>query len=247
MPQKLNSEFNYRYQVIGLTPWAKIQTLRGFLYGRKRAAALEKVQELKIKAKRAELEYMKKNGALEHVILNLEAEIMEIESALDEAYEAYRLNEEEIKILEKLLAELYEIAEPTRLHHPDGTPYTDEEMFEANAANEFTAMIGRKMYAEIIATGRPTPATLENAMSNPHTFQALKQVGLIPKETKLLLPSVDPTNIYMLPVDSENFVTQEQKNPHLYLLESKNNFTSLNYCDPKEQKEKELINRSGDN
>ena len=35
---KLNSEFNYRYQVIGETVWAKIQTLHGFLDGRLRAA-----------------------------------------------------------------------------------------------------------------------------------------------------------------------------------------------------------------
>lgn len=221
MPQKFNSEFNYRYQVIGLTPWAKLQTLQGFLYGRKRAAALEKIGAIKLEAKKAELEHLKRNKALEHVIMNLEAEIMEIESAAKETYEAFRLNDQEIEILEKLIAELYEICEPTRLKHPDGTPYTDEEMFEVNAANEFTAMIGRKMYAEIIATGRPSPATLENAMSNPYTFQALKDVGLIPKDAKLLLPSADPTNIYMLPVDSVNFETQ--KDPYLYLLGKKEN------------------------
>ena len=48
---KLNSEFNYRYQVIGETVWAKIQTLHGFLDGRLRAAVLEEVAELKYKAK----------------------------------------------------------------------------------------------------------------------------------------------------------------------------------------------------
>ena len=31
MAQKFNSEFNYRYQVIGCTPWEKIKTLKGFL------------------------------------------------------------------------------------------------------------------------------------------------------------------------------------------------------------------------
>ncbi len=51
MASNLNSEFNYRYQVIGSTPWEKLKTLKGFLEGRKRAAALEKVAELKHKAK----------------------------------------------------------------------------------------------------------------------------------------------------------------------------------------------------
>ena len=56
MPVKLNTEFNYRTQVIGETPWEKIKTLRGFLEGRLRAAALEKVAELKYKAKLIEFE-----------------------------------------------------------------------------------------------------------------------------------------------------------------------------------------------
>ena len=43
MASNLNSEFNYRYQVIGSTPWEKIKTLQGFLVGRKRAAVLEGV------------------------------------------------------------------------------------------------------------------------------------------------------------------------------------------------------------
>jgi hypothetical protein len=29
MPAKFNSEFNYRYQVVGETPWEKIKTLLG--------------------------------------------------------------------------------------------------------------------------------------------------------------------------------------------------------------------------
>ena len=47
MSSKLNSEFNYRYQVIGETPWEKIFQLQNFLEGRVRAAALEEVSELK--------------------------------------------------------------------------------------------------------------------------------------------------------------------------------------------------------
>ena len=61
MPTKLNSEFNYRYQVEGNTPWEKIKTLKGFLEGRVRAAALEQVAELKYQAKLEEIEHLKIN------------------------------------------------------------------------------------------------------------------------------------------------------------------------------------------
>ena len=37
MASKLNTEFNYRYQVIGDTAWEKIKTLKGFLEGRVRS------------------------------------------------------------------------------------------------------------------------------------------------------------------------------------------------------------------
>ena len=55
MASKLNTEFNYRYQVIGDTAWEKIKTLQGFLVGRVRAAVLEEVSELKYQAKLAKL------------------------------------------------------------------------------------------------------------------------------------------------------------------------------------------------
>jgi hypothetical protein len=51
MASNLNSEFNYRYQVIGNTPWEKLKTLQGFLVGRNRAAVLEEVAALKYQAK----------------------------------------------------------------------------------------------------------------------------------------------------------------------------------------------------
>lgn len=196
MPAKLNTEFNYRYQVIGETPWEKIKTLKGFLEGRKRAAVLETVSELKYRAKVAELEHLKEIGALKHMILNLEAEILELDSFRVTEKEAYELNRQEIAIIEKLLKELYEIAEPTRI-----LGYTDEEMFEENAANEFTAMIGREIHAEILANGRPSPAKLRNAMSNPHTWDALKQIGLIPEQAQLLIPNSNPKVIELKPVD----------------------------------------------
>ena len=51
MAQKFNSEFNYRYQVIGNTPWERIKTLKGFLEGRIRALAGEEVHKVRSKAK----------------------------------------------------------------------------------------------------------------------------------------------------------------------------------------------------
>ena len=187
MAVKLNTEFNYRYQVIGDTPWEKIKTLKGFLEGRVRAAVLEEVCQLKYKSKLAKLKRLENESGLEEDILELKAEIMETESHQQTAHEAYRLNEAEIVIINKLLKELYVIAEPTRIKG-----HTDEEMFEANAANEFTVNIGREIQAEMIANGRPSAAKIRNAMSNPHTWNALKSVGLIPKEPKILEGHINP-------------------------------------------------------
>ena len=181
MASNLNSEFNYRYQVIGSTPWEKIKTLKGFLEGRKRAEALERVAELKHQAKLEEMKHLKQMAALPHVILTLEAEIIELESTLEDTAHAFALNKQELIIIRKLLAELYEIVEPTRI-----PGYTDDQMFEANANNEFTVTIGREIQAEIIANGRPSPAKLLNAMSNPETLESLKLIGFLPKETFLL-------------------------------------------------------------
>jgi hypothetical protein len=188
MASNLNSEFNYRYQVIGSTPWEKIKTLQGFLMGRKRAAVLEEVAALKHQAKIEEIKHLKEVPALPHILLNLQAELIEAESFLEDQEHAFKLNRKEIQILEKLLAELYAEVEPTRLKHEDGTPYTDDEMFEANANYEFTVTVGRELQSEIIANGRPSPAKLLNAMSNPQTLEALKLIGLVPKETVLLAP-----------------------------------------------------------
>jgi len=186
MASNLNSEFNYRYQVIGSTPWEKLKTLKGFFVGRKRAAVLEDVAELKYQAKLEELKHLKEINALPHIILNLQAEILEINSHLDDQRHAFELNRKEITILEKLINEIYVEVEPTRLKHEDGTPYTDDEMFEANANYEFTVTIGREIQSEIIANGRPSPAKLLNAMSNPQTLETLKYLGLVPKEVIML-------------------------------------------------------------
>lgn len=193
MPSKLNSEFNYRTQVIGETPWEKIKTLQGFLEGRYRAKALEEVGAKKFAAKKAKLEHLKKTSNLEHEILELEAEILELESVQESMKQAYKLNLDEIEILKKLLAELYEIAEPTRLEG-----YTDEMMFEFNAANEFTVWVAKEIHAEILAQGHPSPAKIRNAMSSPQAWQALQEIGLVPKETPIL-GNDDPSNIQLIP------------------------------------------------
>lgn len=207
MASKLNTEFNYKYQVIGETVWEKIKTLKGFLVGRKRAAVLEQVQLLKTRAKLAKLKWLESNGGHEHEILELKADIIEVQSFEADQAEAWELNRQEIAILENLIAQCYEIAETTRI-----PGYTDEQMFEANAANEFTAMIGKEMYAEILANGRPSPAKLHNAMSNPHTWNALKKIGLIPQESILLSPSNDPKQIGFTNTPVLEIPTEEKHN-----------------------------------
>ena len=190
MASPLNTEFNYRYQVIGSTPWEKLKTLKGFLEGRKRAAALEEVSKLKYEAKLAELEYLQETNAPKHQILNLQAEIVEIESVQEDQAHAFELNRTEIKILERLISELYEECEQTRI-----LGYTDDQMFEANAATEFAVTVLREIQAEIIANGRPSPAKLLNAMSNPVSLSGLKQLGIIPEETYLLGTKDSPLQI----------------------------------------------------
>ena len=105
MPSKFNSEFNYRYQVMGNTPWAKIKILRGFLEGRERAAVLEEAAHLNHGALIAELTYLKTTGAPEHETMRLQAKILESESGMMILDEAYEMNRTEIEILNKLLAE----------------------------------------------------------------------------------------------------------------------------------------------
>lgn len=207
MPSKLNSEFNYRYQVIGETVWEKIKTLQGFLEGRIRASKLEEVSIIRFKSQKAKLEYLKtKPDTPEYEILELEASIKETESFGDPSY-AFELNRQEIEILQKLLAEYYEIAEPTRI-----PGYTDEQMFEINAANEFTAVIGKEIYAEILANGRPSPAKIRNAMSNPVTWNVLKGLGLIPKDSFLLESSADPLKVELKQSEIKSITNESSSN-----------------------------------
>ena len=193
MPVKFNTEFNYRYQVIGETVWEKIKTLKGFLEGRERAAETEEIADLKYEARKAKLQYLEENNGLRYEILELKAEILEIESHRKIHDEMYDINHQEIEILHKLLKECYDIAEPTRI-----PGFTDEQMFEANAANEFTAMIGKEIYTEILATGHASPAKIRNAMSNPATWNALMKIGLLPSGARYLEGSPDPLKIELV-------------------------------------------------
>lgn len=185
MATTLNTEFNYRYLVEGETIWAKIKTLQGFWEGRVRAACLERVGELKHQAQVAQLRHLRETHAPDHEILTVEAELLELDSHTPAVTEAFELNRGEIKLLERLLEEAHAVAEPTRI-----LGYTDQQMFEANAANEFTAMMAKEIQAEVIANGRPSPAKIRNAMRFPSTWQTLQTLGLVPKD--VLVFGTDP-------------------------------------------------------
>lgn len=190
MPSKSMSEFEYRHLSRGLTIWEKLRELERYLVTKRRAAKQQAVDEKRSLAKRAKLKHLKENSGLEHEILELEADILVEESFAEEAAELYNLNLEEIALLERLVAEARGIAEHTRI-----PGYTDEQMFDANAANEYTAGMVKKLQADFIATGCLNPVTLKDAMLVPQTFVALKQLGYLPPDTGFLLPSNDPMKI----------------------------------------------------
>ena len=187
MPSKFNSEFNYKYQVMGCTPWERIKILKGFLEGRIRAVALEEVSHLQHDALLAEMAFLKTTGAPEHEQMRLQAKVVESVSHMVIIDEAYELNRQEIEILNRLLAECYEMAEPTRIEG-----YSDEEMFEVNASHEFAVLTMREMQSEIVANGRPSPATVLHAMNNPHVLTAILQSGLLPADAIPLLTGNAP-------------------------------------------------------
>jgi hypothetical protein len=222
MPSKLNSEFNYRYQVLGNTPWEKIKILKGFLEGRIRAVALEEVSHLKHAAKVAEFEHLKATDAPKHEQLNMQAELIELNSHMVIIDEAYELNRKEIEILNGLLSECYDIAEPTRI-----PGYSDEDMFEANAANEFTVSTLREMQSEIVAMGQPLAATVLHVMSNPHTLSAAIQSGLIPMQSLPLVVENAPVYGSLTLEEAQTLIqplltaTIEQQNNVLQLQKSK--------------------------
>ena len=204
MPSKFNTEFNYKYQVMGCTPWERIKILKGFLEGRVRAIALEEVSHLTHDALLAELAFLKKNGAPEHEQMRLKAEVVESLSHMVVVDEAYELNRQEIETLNKLIAECYEMAEPTRIEG-----FSDEEMFEANAEHEFAIQTLREMQSEIIANGRPSPATVLHAMTSPHVLATAVQSGLLPADAIPLLTGNAP--IFALHEMAALRITEEGK------------------------------------
>ena len=200
MASKYNSEFNYRFLVEGETIWAKIKTLEGFLEGRIRAKGLEEIGKLKLDAKREELEDAEIKNLHSWTVKKLKVELMEAENWIASENDGFRKNDEEIKILEKLLAEAFKIAEPTRING-----FSDEQMWEANQANEYTMKVAKDMQSEIIANGRPASMTVRQAMSAPETWEAVKKIGLVPNDCHLITGSNDPEKITLsLPKPDEN-------------------------------------------
>lgn len=190
MASKYNSEFNYRFQVKGETIWEKIKTLQGFQEGRIRAKNLQEISVLKLEAKREELEAGLKSHLVDWEIKKLKIEILEAENWIETENDGFQKNDEEIEILEKLLAEAYAIAEPTRING-----YSDEQMWESNQANEFTVRVAKDMQSEMIANGRPSAMLVRQAMSNVHTWEACKGIGLIPDDCELITGNNDPEKI----------------------------------------------------
>jgi hypothetical protein len=181
MAQVYNSEFNYRYQVHGYTPWAKLQTLKGFLESRKRAAALEEVASLKHQSKISKLKWGKEGNLPEHECLALQAEIVELESTTEDFAHAISLNKGELELLKNLINEVYVECEPTRI-----LGYTDDQMFEVNAPLEFTVTVINEIQAEMLTNGRPSPAKLLNALSNPMSAAAVNKIFPAAEEMVLI-------------------------------------------------------------
>ena len=143
-----------------------------------------------MEAKREELESAEKDGLPSWKVKKLKAEVLESENWIETEYDGFRKNEEEVTILEKLLAEAYEIAEPTRING-----HSDEEMWELNQANEFTLRVAKDLQSEMIANGRPSAMLVRQAMSNPHTWEACKQIGIIPNDCHLITGGNNPEKI----------------------------------------------------
>lgn len=180
MADKMNSEFNYKTQIVGETPWERIKTLKGFLNGRTKALAMEPISKLRIKAMEEKLKHLQEFGP-KWEAMELECELMEVKVSSEDMEEAYDLTRKEIDFIKKYMAELYEMAEPTRI-----PGYTDDEMFEVNAENEFATWVIRQIQSELIANGRFSASKLRNAMSSKLAINGLKSLKLLPEEFQLI-------------------------------------------------------------
>ena len=208
---RLNTKFNYLTQIEGNTVWERIKTLQGFIEGRKRAMALKEVNKLESEAMEAELEDARANKPIWEV-KRLEAKKVEWDSVQEQLKKDWELCETELKELLEIQDMLYAQAE--RYTHPDGTPYTDDEMFEANAELEFVTMAAKEIQASIIAHGRPTPTQVRWLMSCPKGEEFLRAIpNLVPQDMKLLTGLVaKDSNLYELLAPYKKDLQLEIKN-----------------------------------
>jgi hypothetical protein len=73
-------------------------------------------------------------------------------------------------------------------------------------------MIGKEIYAEIVSVGHPSPAKIRNAMSNPHTLNALKQCGLLPEQVQYIEGNPNPLKIEInQTLFEQNLITESKK------------------------------------
>jgi len=80
----------------------------------------------------------------------------------------------------------------------------------------------------MIANGRPSPAKLRNAMSNPYTWNALKSIGLIPKETKILEGNINPAlEITLNVVEDENLENEKKAGVLVDIRDKKKGVTNV--------------------
>jgi hypothetical protein len=163
---RLNSTFNYKYQVEGETIWGRLNILDGFIEGRKRALALREKNKLETEALGEELEDSKTNKP-SWEYKRLLAKKVEWDSVQEQLNKDFELAEIELKELKELYKNLELQAESTRLTHTDGTPYTNYEMYEANAEFEFVAGLTKEVQAQILVSGRPSVATVRNLLRCP--------------------------------------------------------------------------------
>jgi hypothetical protein len=75
----------------------------------------------------------------------------------------------------------------------------------------------------MLATGRPSPAKLRNAMLYPGAFATLQKIGLIPKEANIIIGGADPLKIELDAVPPMQLLMQEKN----MLLENSDNLTTI--------------------
>jgi uncharacterized protein (TIGR02466 family) len=204
MADRMNSEFNYRHLVMGHTPWGRLRIIKGFYESRLHSQKHRALSEMNRQILNAKLEHLIETNAPKWEIIEQQKNIVEFEINQPIEQDAFDKCDAEVVFLEKYMQELYELCEPTRI-----PGYTDAQMFEVNAANDFTAEVGKEIYVDLMANGRPSTMRLSHAMSNPHTFAALKQAGLLPENMQFIEGGHNPLeiglNVTALQVENKNY------------------------------------------